>query len=248
MQKRTQWAHRALAWGAAAVVGLGAGAASASHVVWFDVVGGESGGYLDELGSETSTPDGVNTWSLDDPLVLEGIEISSWSAAGKPDPYVTNNIVVTNTTGSTQTFIATVLLNIPAFAYDEIVFSSVGVTVTDSNGNNVLSFAQNGATAIYQGLINGSTALNLTPPNVPLTTADCSPFPNTNGCSATDSAGVVSQPSGPGIATQIGITLTFDLSAGDSAGITSRFEIVPEPGTAALLLIGLLGLAIRRRA
>jgi hypothetical protein len=237
---------RSLALAAAAAIGLRAGAASASHIVWFDVLGGAAGTEAGQWGTET-TSDGVDMWSLDAPIVLEGVEISNWTTAAKPDPYVTNNIVVTNNTLATQTFIATVLLPIPAFNYDAIVFSSVGVTVTDSNGNNVLSFANSGATAIYQGLIDGTSALNLNPPNVPLTTADCSPFPGTPGCSATDSAGVVSQAAGPGTATQIGITLTFDLSPGDSAGLTSRFEIVPEPATAAMLGLGLASLAAFRR-
>jgi len=66
------------------------------------------------------------------------------------------------------------------------------------------------------------------------------------GCTATSSAFVASLLTS-GSATEIGVTLTFELSPGDSAGLTSRFEIVPEPGTAALPAVGLAGLALRRR-
>jgi hypothetical protein len=157
--------------------------------------------------------------------------------------------VVTNNTGVTQTFIATVLLPIPAFNYNEVVFSSLGVTATDSNGDGTLNFAQSGATPIYQGTVNGSTVLPLNPLINPITLADCLPFVS-NGCSATSSNGIASQAAGPGVATQIGITPTFTLSPGDSAGITSRFEIVPEPSTVLLGGMGLLGLWItgRRRS
>lgn len=97
--------------------------------------------------------------------------------------------------------------------------------------------------------MNGSTVLPLNPLINPITLADCLPFVS-NDCSATSSNGIASQAAGPGVATQIGITLTFTLSPGDSAGITSRFEIVPEPSTLLLGGMGLLGLWItgRRRS
>jgi hypothetical protein len=53
----------------------------------------------------------------------------------------------------------------------------------------------------------------------------------------------------PGVASLIGITLTFQLSPGDSVGMTSRFEIVnvPEPTTAALIGVAIVGIVIARR-
>ena len=52
-----------------------------------------------------------------------------------------------------------------------------------------------------------------------------------------------------GVTSLIGITFTFQLSEGDSVGITSRFEIVnvPEPTSAALLALGLGGLLLMGR-
>ncbi|NNL65976.1 MAG: hypothetical protein HKP30_07035, partial [Myxococcales bacterium] len=193
----------------------------------------------------SSTSGDVTTWTLTAATPVEGVSVDSWSAQLKEDPFVTNNIVVTNTTAFTQTFVATVLLPIPAFAYDEVISSSIGVTTTDSNGNNVLSFANSGVIPIYQGTVNGSTILSLNPPGLPLTTASCTvPFP---GCTATSATGVASLAVTPGVATSIGITLSFTLSAGDSAGITSRFEIVPEPSLGLLLLSGLFAaIALRR--
>jgi hypothetical protein len=84
------------------------------------------------------------------------------------------------------------------------------------------------------------------PGTLPITTADC--FPSFPGCSATSSNGVASLGVTPGVASVIGLTLTFQLSPGDSVGITSRFEIVnvPEPATGALLALG-AALALARR-
>lgn len=220
-----------------------AGALTFPPTITFDV-GGGGGVQVNSMGTGVDTG-AVRTWTLNGPTTLEGVSIDSWSVQLKEDPYVTNNIVVTNTTAFTQTFVATVLLPIPAYAYDQVISSSVGITTTDSNGNGVLSFANNGATPIYQGTVNGVPVLTLNPPGLPLTTASCPvAFP---GCSATSATGVASLFVPAGSATSIGITLTFDLSPGDSAGITSRFEIVPEAGTAALLGLGILGLAAKRR-
>ena len=48
----------------------------------------------------------------------------------------------------------------------------------------------------------------------------------------------------------IGLTLRFDLTAGDSASFTSNFDVqpVPEPGAALLIGLGLAGLAATRRS
>jgi hypothetical protein len=191
---------------------------------------------------------GVTFWWLtadpNNPEVGTGYEITGWNALLKEDPFVTNNITLTNTTGSTQTFIVSVLLPITAFPYDATIASSVGVTATDSNGNGSVSVASVSPDGIYSGTVNGSTILTLL--SHP-TTISCA----SAGCSTTlsDNSAVPQLAAGPGAATSIGITLKFTLSAFDSVGITSRFEVinVPEPGTLGLLAAGLGALAISRR-
>src|SRR5262249_27651515 len=150
-----------------------------------------------------------------------------------PGPAVSNNITIENTTNATHTYLATVVLPIPAAAYDSVINSSVGVTFTDGGsgaGDNSLLLQENGG-AMDQGQINGSTVLPL---NLgPYTTADCSPNPSTAGCSGTKTNNPPSQPAGPGTATSIAIALRFSLSPHDSVSFTDRLQIAPEPLTGA---------------
>lgn len=122
--------HAARLLSVLALVCLLPGAAWANHqppAIMFDVLGGGASTQVNGLGTATALGD-VITWTLTEATAIEGVTIDSWSASMKEDPFVTNNIVVTNNTGVTQTFIATVLLPIPAFNYNEVVFSSLGVT------------------------------------------------------------------------------------------------------------------------
>lgn len=233
----------------AAALLLGAGSASAGTIPVGipSVTLGENGasGDLASLGVLVQNPDGVTgSWSLTEDYSGGGWLVSDWTLSYDNDPFVTNNITVTNVSLVTQTFVATVLLPISPFGYN-VHRGSVGVSTTDSNGDGVLTFASVVPTGLHQGTINGATQLELLDP-IALNIASCGSIP---GCTAVASQSIAYAPVGPGVATQIGLILQFNLSPGDSASLTSRYEIAPEPTTLTLALAGLAGLGVlgRRR-
>ena len=114
--------------------------------------------------------------------------INSWSTTYLDDPFVTNNVNITNSSGIAQSYIISVAIPITAFNYDQIVFSSVGFSATDSNGNGSLSVT---SPIFYDGTVNGVSKLTLLDP-VSIGLANCSPLV-TPGCTATTSDGVLNQ-------------------------------------------------------
>ena len=253
MSKFMPWksASRTLAL-AACLMAVGAASSAQALQVLLEVAGGTGEVEMTPNGTLFDNPE-IDAWVLNTTPTVDGVQVNSWTALLKEDPFVTNNINVTNTTGVTQTIIATVILPIPAFDYSLAIASSVGLTATDSDGNGVLSVSGTpnptpppATIPLFQGLVNGTSELDLDTTIFPLTLAACG---GVAGCSATSDSGVpVATAIGPGTATSIGVRLQFDLSPFDSAGLTSRFEIVPEPGTGLLVGLGLLGLAARRRS
>lgn len=168
-----------------------------------------------------------------------------WSMLVNPDPFVIANIVVTNNTAFTQTFSITVSLPVLNFNPPNgcCIGGSVTGSVTDLNGNGA-TFASPALGSVYTANID----------NAPVQTLLNDPFNVTTGNFLSKSIGPASFgdpiPSLPWpCPTQnIGITLSFTLSAGDVATLTSIFvveECIPAP--AGLALLGFVGLAAGSR-
>lgn len=173
--------------------------------------------------------------------------VNSFSSSWNPDPFVTNNFNVTNNTAGTLIFDVTVTSPVVVTGPQTAMSGSLGITLTNTTGTAALTDA---GAAVYRALIDGVVVRTLFPN--PYTLTCTPPF-----CSTTDSDdfGIFPNPPeiGPQANTDIAIRIRFALSPGDSAGITSVFNIdaVPEPNTAALFALGLVGIAIarwRRRA
>ena len=172
--------------------------------------------------------------------------VNSWTSAWDTDPFVTNNLNVTNNSLSTMIFDVTVTSPVGLTGPFTDMSGSIGITLTNTAGTVLLdSFLSN---AIYVAIIDGSPVFPLFP--APYALSCTGQF-----CSTTDSDDFGVFPNSPVVGPQanatIGIRVQFQLSPGDSAGITSVFNIepqpVPEPTPASLLVLGLVALVAARR-
>jgi hypothetical protein len=153
-----------------------------------------------------------------------------------PDPFVLNNILVTNTTTTTQIYSVTVGLP-TSFPAPNLIAGNITTSVIDGgSGSATISTAS--PDPIYQAQIDGST----------VETLQDDPFSITTSISSGSSASFGFDPSAIPVVSSIGIKLTFQLTAGDTAAIISRFDVVPEPSCLALCGIALaFGVAAGRR-
>ena len=161
-----------------------------------------------------------------------------------PDPTVFANTVVRNMTGTTQTFFLNIVLPISAnVGPPSVITGSIQGGVTDTNGNAKALLTSVAPTAIYRAAIDGVVVRTL-----------LNHLSSLNVNAAFQSKSFIPSPGysnqvlpGTTATTNIAIFLRFDLSPGDSASFTSVFNVVPEPSTAALFGLGLLGLLAAAR-
>jgi hypothetical protein len=175
-------------------------------------------------------PASADTWMLSDVLL-----------DFDPDPVLATTFTATNTTTATQTYIAMFVLPVSAIAVNTLTAGSVGITLTDGGLDGATLAAVEGS-AVYKAMIDGALHQSLFPYDFSLVE------PGGGSETADTDFGLPLPPSvpGPSVATDIRIRHEFTLSSGsDRAALTANFIVVPvpEPQTAAMLGLGLLGLA-----
>lgn len=154
-----------------------------------------------------------------------------------PNPYVLNNILVTNISGITQTFTIGVMLP-TTFGSPNQILGSITTQVIDGNSNGATIAAPVGG-SIYEAIIDGFT----------VATMQDDPFSVVAPVAGVNNALDDFGPSlnALGVGAFIAIKLTFTLTAGDTAAILSRFDVIPEPSSVMLLGAASILLARRRR-
>lgn len=163
----------------------------------------------------------------------------------KEDPVVSFAQAFTNLSGSAADFIFNTSLTTGPIGPTSLIGGSSSVSVADADDSGSATLASSTGQPGYAGLLDGSTELQLLDP-FSLTAV----FGGTNATS--DSAGLsASGPtiSAPAVASSIGITHAFNLTAHDTATFNSTFvvEPIPEPATVLLMGLGCAGLAVIAR-
>lgn len=175
-----------------------------------------------------------------------GWTLNSWNVFADPDPTINNAFAVTNNTGVTQSFFVSVLVPTSiVFGPPSLIRGSIQGGATDNNGDGV-TLSSSGGFSIYEGQIDGVTARTLLDPAQSFSTPNA--FDSVT-VSLTNFGIPIQEISGLATTTSIGLTVRFDLTAGDSASFTSVFNVepIPEPGTALLVGLGLAALAANRK-
>lgn len=173
-----------------------------------------------------------------------------WSLLVNPDPFIVGNLVVTNTSNSTQTFFLDVSLPINVALASSLVGGSITGTVTDLNGDGATVSAIGANDAIYRAFTDVApdfTSGNLAGSLLVGASASSGSFQSQTIGPDTFGGPIPSQAFGA-VNTNIAIRLQFTLTAGDSASFTSLFVVVPAPGALAIAGLGLLAGRGRRRS
>lgn len=156
-----------------------------------------------------------------------------------PDPFVLNNIMITNTTATTQIY--TVGIALPTtFPGPNTISGNVRTDVIDGGGAAGATVATVAGFPIYAAQIDFTNVATLQ--NDPFSVTAPPAGSNSSAASFGPSANAMA------VASNIGIQLRFSLTSGDTASILSRFDVVPEPASFGLSVMGVLIIVGSRRS
>ncbi|MCC6682366.1 MAG: PEP-CTERM sorting domain-containing protein [Phycisphaeraceae bacterium] len=186
---------------------------------------------------------GGNRRELTTPIAFQGVlenqaDVVIEQLEFDPDPFVVNNILITNLTGSTQVY--TVGIALPtAFAAPNLISGNITSSVIDSGGVPGATLASVAGFSIYSAQIDFATVATLQ--DHPFTLIAASGGSNSSPASFGPNVNAIA------VTSNIGIQLRFSITAGDTASILSRFDVVDIPEPASMMLLGLGALALVRR-
>jgi hypothetical protein len=207
------------------------------------IVGAEGGKviFTPTLNDFHTDSDGMQV--LNAPVVYEnlwGANATTWTIEELKydiDPIVYNNQIFFNNSAVSQSYVVTVTLP-TTWPSPNSIRGSIDTSIIGTD--TTISAPPLGA--IYSALIDGVTVQTL----------QDAPFSlGTTQSATSDYVDFGYDLSNIAVGSSIGIRLQFTLSPGDTAAILSDFEVVdviPEPGTLSLLLLGVGALVWRRRS
>lgn len=167
-------------------------------------------------------------------------DVENLDLFGNADPFLDFGFSFLNTSAFVDTFTVTITLPVTESWASASAGGSVGVTLTDANFSGGATLTSVTPDPVYLAKIDGSPLYALLDDPYTLSTAVLG-----GSTVGSDNFGLpgFTFPSGP-IGSSMEVVLRFTLSPGDRAVITGTFAVVPEPGTAMVVVLGAVALGI----
>ena len=221
--------------------GLAATAAEAGIQPALQINWSIDGGLMNNLLPLGTDIDGDGIWNysgFDPDGGGSGINLS-FDMNADPDPLLSGNIALFNTTGATIDVFVQIILPVGITFPSTLLNGSAALGLTTNGDGGDLTSVP--GTAVWRAFIDGAEVAALFH----------DPFQQHNGGFGSSGAfqdfGIPNPIAGPALNNTVAIELRFTLTPSDQASITSVFNIVPGPGGLLVMAMGMVMVRRRRR-